>query len=138
MRCEYMRNKSICFILAFALILCILPSVSASSSIQPRYTAILYFNHNLSIDSSGLATCSGKVEAKANLPTKLIIKLQRYSNGTWTTIKSWEDTGDFYVRLSKTYYVADGYSYRVYVEGYVYDVNGSLLEKTSGTTLFNY
>ena len=91
----------------------------------------------LSIDSNGLATCSGLViPSKSTTRTFLTVTLEKYNNGSWAVIESWTNSGSGIASISKTgkQYVSRG-TYRVVVNAKVYDTSsGELLEDVSYTT----
>jgi len=91
----------------------------------------------LSIDSNGLATCSGLViPSKSTTRTVLTVTLEQYNNGSWAGIESWTNSGLGIASISKTgkRYVDRG-KYRVVVNAKVYDsFSGSLLEDENFTT----
>lgn len=104
--------------------------------ITPFYTHITVLSAGLSIDSSGLATCSGVV-----LPTyfdtnaELTVTLEEYKNNKWGSVDSWSAFGPGTNPISKNgnRYVASG-RYRVVVTAKIYSVSGTLLETQSKTT----
>ena len=118
----------------------VIPAHAATVSVlQPRYTHVSVVQAALTIDESlGITTCYGRVDAKNFDPVKVIVRLQQFKNGYWTTLKSWSATGTMSAICSKQYAVYDGYRYRVSVTGYVYDSNGTILETASAIHEVNY
>ena len=97
----------------------------------------------LIIDSAGNATCNGKITPKDSSYTcSIIVKLQRQSGGSWTSIATWSDSGRGYAGASAggTKKVSSGYSYRVSVTTVVKNSSGSVIEtpsKNSVTRTYN-
>ena len=132
-------SKSLCVLLVVSLLFtCALP-VSASEQVEPRYSHIQTFSFSFSINqSTGLATCTGMVDVRTFDTVKVVLHLQQYKNSSWKTIKSWEATGTMVAAVSKQYYVYEGYAYRIYCYGYVYDSNNVIVEQDSGTVYRTY
>ena len=120
--------------------LCI-PIASASSDtttnvIKPMWTYLQLVHNGLQIDSSGLATMVSEINCYTGTVNKVRMDnyLQRYINGSWTTLNSWSQTTyDTYDYWGTTYYVYQGYNYRLLTYFYAYNGN-TLLESTSLTT----
>ncbi|PKM51423.1 MAG: hypothetical protein CVV02_07405 [Firmicutes bacterium HGW-Firmicutes-7] len=92
------------------------------------------FSNYLNINSNGKATVN--VFAKGVTADKVIINtyLKRYTGSSWETVKMWSvsENGN-YAEISKSYYVASGYQYKVFSYCYLYS-NGSLIESSSGSS----
>lgn len=105
--------------------------------IYARYSYITQLSGGLSIDSSGLANCSGLViPSRIDTRTNLKVTLEHYVNGNWNEIDSWTNSGSGTISISKSgkRYVDRG-KYRVVVNAKVYDSSSSsLLEDESYTT----
>ena len=118
---------------AFGIILCFAMIFAFSGlTVSARYQYITTLNAGLSINSSGLATCSGLVKPSDNdTSTTLTVELQKYSSG-WKYDDSWNTsgTGTKNVQLSAQKYVVRGL-YRVVVTAKVYSSSGKLLETQS-------
>lgn len=130
-----MKRIKINGILCIFLILSLLASTASAAvpdvnPIQPCYVRIAHMTTGLSISSSGYADCRGGVDLdKASDTAELTMELQRSSNGSdWETIKDWTASGKYAVELSKGWYVASGYTYRVHITARVYTSSGSLAE----------
>ncbi len=126
-----MKKKACVIVLAIViLVLFCLP-------LYARYSYITMLSGGLSIDSNGLATCSGLViPSKSTTRTVLTVTLEQYNNGSWAGIESWTNSGLGIASISKTgkRYVDRG-KYRVVVNAKVYDsFSGSLLEDENFTT----
>lgn len=105
--------------------------------IYARYSYITQLSGGLSIDSSGLANCTGFVKpSNSATRTDLKVTLEHYINSDWSEIESWTNSGSGMVSITKSgkRYVDRG-KYRVVVNAKVYDSSsGSLLEDESFTT----
>lgn len=127
----FMKKKACVIVLAIViLVLFCLP-------LYARYSYITMLSGGLSIDSNGLATCSGLViPSKSTTTTFLTVTLEHSKNGSWVEIESWTNSGSGLASISLTgkRYVARG-TYRVVVNAKVYDTSsGELLEDVSYTT----
>lgn len=104
--------------------------------ITPFYTHITILSAGLSIDSSGLATCSGLVfPTYVNTKVELMVTLEEYKNSRWGSVYSWSAYGDGTntTAVSGNRYVTSG-RYRVVVVAKIYSLSGTLLETQSKTT----
>lgn len=97
-----------------------------ADDIAPCYTGTASISSNLSISSAGKATCTGAIRLYASYTANMTVKLQRYTNGYWSTVQSW--SGDGVSTISKSYYVTSGYYYRVVTAASVYDSSGNYVE----------
>lgn len=112
-----------------AIILIASMAVPASASVTPRYSHTDYIYARLEIDTFwGIATCVGELMAYDDVPVDITVYLQVYKDGSWQTVKSWFASDMMNVYLNKSYAIYRGYEYRTYVEGYVYNESGSLVE----------
>lgn len=132
-------------VLALTLVVIILGSLvvpvaaATADEIMPLYTYVNSVYARLQInESTGIATCVGSVNAKSILPVKVIVRLQRYQDGAWWTVKSWSETGTATVACTNYYAIYSGYDYRVYVTGYVYNDEGVLQESASAIHNVSY
>ena len=127
-------KRILSFTLAVTILLLLVVPVSAATKdeVELMYTYINSVYACLTIDETlGIATCTGSVNAKNITPVKVIVRLQRYENGIWQTVKSWVETGTAAVSNTNRYAIYRGYSYRVYVTGYVYNSYGVVQEAAS-------
>ncbi len=118
-----MRKKFIAIISAILIAnLFVLPGAAYTGElkrddiiISPMYTYISNGEATISIDSSGKVTAETSVTGTSEVTSiKATINLQQYKNGSWTTIKTWnESSSSRSLRFSNTYTVSSGYSYRV-------------------------
>lgn len=124
-------RRLICIFVSTAILITLLSMpvfASANDEIQPRYTYILGFAVDITIDaSSEEATCYSMIRSRSG-SVKLVCQLQRKVNAQWITIKSWTATGDGIAVINKNQAISTGQEYRVLAFGYVYDSNNNLLE----------
>ncbi len=93
-----------------------------------RYSYIDLFNSSLFIYSDGSAKILIELESTEADRCKLKGYLQKYSNGSWKTIKRFSNISySNSCELNKKYYANNGYDYRIVAYAYVYK-NGSILE----------
>ncbi len=104
------------------------------SLISPMFTYIFRAEAELYINSSGKATVETYVTGNSEVTSaKATIRLQQYKNGSWTTIKTWNETSSSRIlNFSSTYYVPKGYYYRVQSTVTVYSG-----QKSESTTLIS-
>ena len=139
-------KKRRCFhLLGFVSIIALLvSSVSAAATdagtVQPRYTHITSFYSEIDITSAGRADCYGFVQVEDSTDTiQLTVDLQRSTTtATWTTIKSWTNTGSIFLSVEEPWYVTSGSYYRVRVTAKIYTADGLLAENqyTSSRVLY--
>jgi hypothetical protein len=105
-----------------------------SEVVQIQFANIYSFGNNFEISDSGKSTFTSTLTARNVDEVSISCDLQQYSAGKWKTIKSWsgEYSGMGYI-LSKSWYVASGYSYRLKSYAYVYK-DGSMIESDSHTS----
>ena len=98
-------------------------------TVTPRYVNIMGFNASIDVYSGGKAYCYSFVEtANSTYTIYLTLGLQRYKDGYWTTIKSWDGSGTGEVTMDKSRYVTSGYYYRTAATATVYTSGGSYVE----------
>ena len=125
---------------AFSLFLPTVALAESSDKVDPgaqiRWTYIHTVYNWMGINDSGKATMVSDMDTYSGSVTQVRMTnyLQRYQNGSWTTVNSWsQTTPGTYAYWSNTYYVYQGYNYRLLT--YFYAYNGStLLESTSLTS----
>ena len=99
---------------------------------SPRFDYISRVSTNVSINkNTGIATCTATCWAPTAASVKLVCRLQQYKNGTWSTVKTWSDTGTQQAGLAKQRAVYSGYTYRTYTSCYAYNAAGTLIETAS-------
>lgn len=132
------RLICICISVAFFFTLLSFPVLANDNvEIQPRYTYILGFAVDITVDtSSSEATCYGMIRSRSG-SVKLVCQLQKKVNNQWITTKSWTETGDGFALINKDQDISVGLEYRVLVTGYVYDTNHNLLEKETASKVWN-
>lgn len=126
-----MMKRCISIVSVVLLVIVMIVPVQAAT-ITPRYTYIFALFAGLEIDTTwGIATCEGEITARNSYPVKINMYLQQYKNGQWVTLKSWTSEDLQNAALTRHYAIDQGYKYRIYVEGYVYNSNGQIIETTS-------
>lgn len=98
--------------------------------IEQEYVHASAISSGILIDQNGKSTCSGTVNSRYTTDTiNLTIQLQKYTNGSWSIVKSWSGSGVFHVTVTKNYYVTSGYDYRVVTIASLYTSSGSFVER---------
>jgi len=137
------RSKVFLLFLSVMFIFTILP-INASTDIettedetviiQPKFTNITVFYNDFYITDQGKAVLTSSIDARNVDECKISMYLQRYQNGSWTTVKNWSATeSGTFCGLGETWYVMSGYQYRMRSFGYVY-LNGKMIESTNYTS----
>jgi len=98
-----------------------------------RYQAITSIDGRLTISKYGKANVVMSARGSEQVSkTVVIAELMQHKNGEWVSIKEWSDSNDMQIAgLSKYYYVAKGYDYKIKGKIYVYDEKGNLLDSTT-------
>lgn len=126
--------------LLVALLLACCTSVGAyadeetAGDITPFYEYAKNVTAILSIDSSGNATCQGRIIPKeSSYSCSITVQLKRKSGSTWTTVATWSDSGKGLSGASAggTRSVSSGYSYKVSVSATVKNASGDVVENPS-------
>lgn len=111
--------------------------------VDPRWSYFTTVVGDLDISSSGKATAMATVSANKSKVDKVKVtcNLQRFENSSWKTVKSWSEESDVdtphVVMMEKTYYVVEGYSYRIQVHSKAY-MDGALKESITSTFDYGY
>ena len=111
--------------------------------VDPRWSYFTTVVGDLDISSSGKATAMATVSANKSMVDKVTVtcNLQRFENSSWKTVKSWSEESDadtpHVVMMEKTYYVVEGYSYRIEVKSKAY-MDGALKESITSTFDYGY
>ena len=132
------RLVSIGFVLLFLCSIIVPVFATGTTDVQPRYTEINAVSADLEINALGIASCSGQVTAKHLNSVEVIVRLQKYTGTSWTTLKTWTSTGTATAYASGKYAVNSGYKYRVSVTGYVYDTDDTILETATARDEVEY
>lgn len=125
-------KKVICLVLCLMLAFPVIGSASEEDGIMVCYEYINNLNVNLKI-TAGTAIASGKSSTKGKSQTSVTVRLQKSSDGEkWATIATWKGTKSSGIsEASGTKTLTSGYSYRVWVNGKVYDSDGTVLESAN-------
>lgn len=117
-----MRRKSICKVIILCMCLVVGSILSpvtshaqeANVQVEPRVEYIASYGAELTISSSGIATCNGSVRGSVGVSSTYVkITLQQYVSGTWQDVESWEASNSGRsTSISETYQVSKG-TYRV-------------------------
>ena len=133
-----MKKRITSGILILVLVLTSVASAASANSptteaIQPRWTRIFSLTASLDISSSGRADCSSNAMLRISGDSAdLTMSLQRSSNGTsWTTVKTWTESGRGSISMDESWYVLSGYFYRVKATVEVYNSSGTLVESAT-------
>ena len=129
------------FLLVFLISLSLFIPVSFATDlddpiVSPRWTYIHLVENGLTINSSGQAAMFSYMNCYQGTVDKIVMNnyLQRYVNGSWTTLNSWSKTTyGTSAEWIKSYYVTSGYIYRLRTYFYTYD-GSNLIESTSLTS----
>ncbi len=111
--------------------------------VDPRWSYFTTVVGDIDISSNGKATIIATVSANRNKvdTVKVTCNLQKLENGSWKNIKTWSEESDpdtpHVVALEKTYYVVEGYSYRIQVHSKAY-MDGALKESITSTFDYGY
>lgn len=128
-------KRIIALFLAFACIFsAAVPAMAAESesTVSPRYTYITQMYAHLSINrSTGRSQSDAHGYAPSAGSVKVVCRLQQYTGSSWSTVKTWSSTSTSVASVSEPWYVAKGYTYRVFASCYVYNASGSLIETGS-------
>lgn len=136
-----MKKKFITLLLVMILVSSFSMSVLANITelndevvISPMFTYISMAEAEIFINSSGKATVETYLTGNSKVTsTKATIKLQQYRGGSWTTIKTWDESRNSRIlNFSSTYYVSSGYEYRV--QSIVTAYSGTQSESTTLTS----
>lgn len=123
------KKRFLLFLLSILLILPLLTSATAAAEetsanqdfdVSIQYTYINLASTSLTISTSGTASVYGYVQkTPAGETIYLRSTLQRYSNGSWTNVKSWSKySTSSSASILETYQVSNG-TYRVETYYYV-------------------
>lgn len=129
-----MKHRLIAFL---ALIALLIPLLAVPAAAASRGIVLSSFSADLDISSGGTATCSCSARA-SGCTISVAMKLQRYQNGSWTTLKTWSANQSSPLSLSGTKTVASGYNYRVSATCSVYNSSGSFVESATTYSASKY
>ncbi|MBQ7821901.1 MAG: hypothetical protein IJ391_06435 [Clostridia bacterium] len=134
---KHIKQKSLVIISIIVLIANIIAVLSTQAAIvppadvvAPQNIAIAFTGNDLSLGTLGKLYCYGETQADPiYYDVGVLVELQQYDGG-WNTIKSWVDIGNGWAIVSEYYYVEPGYSYRLKLTHYAYDIDtGDVVEK---------
>lgn len=136
-----MLKRITLFLLVLLVSLSLFVPVSFASDLDdfivtPMWTYIHLVECGLNIDSGGQAAMVSYMNCYQGTVDKIVMNnyLQRYVNGSWTTVASWSKTTyGTSAEWLKSYYVTSGYLYRLRTYFYAY-YGSSIIETTSLTS----
>ena len=102
-------------------------AIAATETVSPRYVVLKSFFVDLSISTSGRATCSAEANVNSSYTVVITTELQQ-NDGGWHTIKSQVSNEGIRVNDNMIYYVCSGSDYRVFGTARVYDSKGNCIE----------
>ena len=121
------KRRILCLLLAlicaFSMLITFAYASETSKNEPLRYTGISSITAGLTISNTGCATCSGSASAYTGYSVDLTMKLLQDGS----TIKTWTTSGDYFVPLTKQYYVTSGHNYQVLTSVKVYDSNDTYI-----------
>lgn len=96
-----------------------LQDVNSGDIFQPMYSNVNSFINNFEIDSQGKSSVYSNLSVRDADQARVDVYLERYTNGSWSTIKTWTTTENSTIAyIMKDWYVAKGYFYRMRSTGY--------------------
>lgn len=101
----------------------------SGNGISPHYKFIHSLMADLTISTTGKATCTANAKTEPNYTVEIVCEL-RNSNGA--TLKSWSDSNTWYASAGGSWYVKSGSQYQVVATATIYDADGNYVD--SGTT----
>lgn len=124
MRLKTVMLKTALVVLTLALLMTPVSAAEPDTSVNcPRYLVLSELGVNLTIDSSGQASCTGSAQA---IGYRINVVVELIQADTETVLKTWSSSGTNSVLiLNRPWYVPSGHMYMVKVSADVY----------SGTTL---
>ena len=115
-----------------------LQDVNSGDIFQPMFTNVNSFINSFDIDSNGKSSVNSTLSIREADQAKIDVSLERYSNGSWSTVKTWTTTESSTIAyIMKEWYVAKGYFYRMRSTGYAIK-NGVVLETVYYTSTSKY
>lgn len=133
-------RRIVCLLLAFCLMNVSVFALNedfeagGEDPIQPRFTYIWSVTVGLGIELDGEAICdTGVTLHESTHDARIDMTLRRNDGSGWDDVKSWTVTDDGPdIDIEESWYVVSGYDYQVVSTIYVYNVNGRMIEVTTG------
>lgn len=130
-----MRHRIVTIILMLVLCLNISSSyvlakeeTNLESIVEPRNIAINNCLNSLSMDTPGVLTCAGATTVKPGYTARVIVELQYFDDGDWTTDATWSDNGGMSASVEEDYTATKGNTYRLRLSHLAYNASGNLVE----------
>lgn len=114
--------------------MCVVPlsafaALPDETPISPLYTGVATVTRSIDVSSGGCATCYGRIVVRSGYTADMELELQLSSDDeSWSTIKSWTNSGSGTLTLDKIYFVSSGYYYRVICTADIYDSDDNFVE----------
>ena len=125
-------QRLICFLVVSAMLASGMVAM-ASDVPTPYYDSTASISAGLSISSSGLASCSGRIRlSESSCYANLTLQLQKYTSNGWSPVYTWTQSNA--TSISGSRYVTSGYNYRVICSANVYTSSGTYVESPSATS----
>lgn len=130
------RKNLICMLLVFCLMSSMVTAFAADLEppIEPDpeepFVGLSSAGGSLSINSSGIATCTGWAYLYNGYTAEVNVTLQRKISGVWVGYTGWSGSGSspVVVNNSTSSSIPSGYKYRTYVYVTVYDSDDNIVE----------
>ena len=130
------RKNLICLLLVICFLSSIMTAFAAELEppVEPDpeepFVGLASASGTLSINSSGIATCTGVADLYNGYTAEVTVTLQRRISGSWVPYTSWSGSGSstVFVNNSTSSSIPSGYKYRTYVYITVYDSNNHFVE----------
>ncbi len=130
------RKNLICMLLVFCLLSSMITAFAADPEhpVDPEpeepYVGLISASGTLSINSSGIATCTGVADLYNGYTAEVTVTLQRKISGSWVPYTSWAGSGSstVFVNRSTSSSIPSGYKYRTYVYVIIYDSDDNYVE----------
>ncbi|HKL99477.1 MAG TPA: hypothetical protein VJZ06_06180 [Mobilitalea sp.] len=108
----------------------VLAANESEQIVQPMYINITSYINSFNIDPDGQANVYTYVSSGTADKVAVVVFLEKYNNGYWSTINSWSDSRmDSYAYAIGHYYVVHG-QYRIRSYCYTY-INGAVTDYDS-------
>jgi len=120
-----MKNSKKSIAILVAMLLCF---SCLSLTVSARWTSIISTYDCLTMKTPGILHCDGDVDVYPGYSAKLTMELQRYTGGSWNTIKTWTATGAYYAGLCENWPVSSGYQYRLKLTNQALTSSGAVNE----------
>ena len=141
------RKRILLFTIVLALLIGVMPANATEietndpEPVIEEYIYLYQITSTLSINSSGLATCSGSAtisDLNNNYYVTVSVSLQRQDSSSWTTLNTWYNSSFGTAARTEQRYVTHGHYYKVVTTATVYNSAGTRLESAKLTSQVVY